>query len=354
MASGTPSRAGGEPGRPAELGLDLGVGATRRSGHRGDAIGAGEPGGDAAGRAGTERLGGEGDELTEADRLVVVLGVVDPTVASGTKAGCRVRSAGTAVAETVDVVHLVVGGPVRVLNGAGRLELISPGGGDKISGMDVRYSRQETALRESADQDLGAFAVTRAATGKLAEAIDGAFIPLAPEPAPPEWYLRAAILNLCVVGLRSSRACMSLIACGYEPEAQGLKRRVMEVCARIGAVLEDESGEHARLWLEGKPPSTPRKIAGKFTSLALFDLYSESAHVDGRRVLGWLAVPMPEVGPHHKGLITTPERRPAHAKVMLVELAHECRDLAVIMARSRGVGTDLTELDDEIVAARDR
>jgi hypothetical protein len=128
----------------------------------------------------------------------------------------------------------------------------------------------------------------------------------------------------------------------------------MEVWTRVGAVIGDESGQHAREWLEGRSPSTPRKLAAQFANLSLFDLYSQSDHADGRGVLNWIAVPLPELGEHHKGLVTRPERRPEVANAMLCELAHECRDLARVMATSRGMEIELAPLDAEIVAARGR
>lgn len=221
--------------------------------------------------------------------------------------------------------------------------------------IEEQFSRTEEELRHAADAELEPLSVARHATKALASAVNGTSIPVAPEPAPPDWYLRAAILNLCLIALRSARGCLVLIASGYEPEAQGLKRRVSEVYARMGAVVDDTSGQHARQWLEGAPPSTPRKITGKFGSLELFDLYSQSEHADARGITSWLAIPMPEIHEHHRGLIFVPHRRPEFANAMLVELAHEVRDLAQIMARSRGLSVpDLGILDAEIRAARER
>jgi hypothetical protein len=60
---------------------------------------------------------------------------------------------------------------------------------------------------------------------------------------------------------------VGVISFGYEPEAHGLKRRLSEASARLGAVINDPSGEHARQWLAGRGPSTPQRIVGKFGSL---------------------------------------------------------------------------------------
>jgi hypothetical protein len=42
------------------------------------------------------------------------------------------------------------------------------------------------------------------------------------------------------------------------------------------------------------------------------------------------------------------------ANAVLVELAHECRDLALIMATSRGMDLDLEEIDAQIIEMRNR
>jgi CubicO group peptidase (beta-lactamase class C family) len=120
-------------------------------------------------------------------------------------------------------------------------------------------------------------------------------------------------------------------------------------------VIADTSGQHARDWLEGNGPSTPRKVAAKFGHLGLFDMYSWSDHADARGIVSWLAVPQPEVHEHHKGLIVTPHRRPDFSNGMLVEIAMEVRDMAVVLARSRGgeIG-NVGDLDRDIDAARER
>src|SRR5512132_3963667 len=107
-----------------------------------------------------------------------------------------------------------------------------------VSEHDRELSEIEERMRSTADDKLEALVVARQAVDALANAVGGAVVEPASEPLPGEWYQRAAILNLGVIGVRSARGCMTLIASGYEPEAQGLKRRMSEVCARIGAVTD--------------------------------------------------------------------------------------------------------------------
>lgn len=224
-----------------------------------------------------------------------------------------------------------------------------------ITQMHEHYAAEESRLRAAAGDDLGAYPLAARATGMLGEIVARTTVATAPEPAPPNWYRRAAIFNLCVVALRAARSCMTLVASGYEPEALGPKRTLMEAYALVQAICADRSGDRARKWLEGTGPK-PRKVAGQYASLDLFDLYSQATHPDARGVGSWLAVPMPEVDEHHRGLIATPHRRPENANVLLVETANEVRDLAAVLHRATtGARLDgLDDLDAGLVAARKR
>lgn len=200
----------------------------------------------------------------------------------------------------------------------------------------AKFDERERSLAAVADEQLPALAVARTAAEALEHVLDGASVEAVEGPPPPNYYVRSAILLLSVLGLRTARALFTLVAAGYEPESHGLKRRLSEVHARAQAVVADESGQHARAWLEGKPVSTPRKVAGKFGSLELFDIYSASEHADARGVHWWLMAPNPGSGPETHGLIVPPHRRPAFANPLLTEVAGECRDLAHALATSRG------------------
>jgi hypothetical protein len=187
------------------------------------------------------------------------------------------------------------------------------------------------------------------ATATLAVVLEGTDVPFHPDPAPAEIQMKSAVLNLSALALRTARAAGVVICSGYEPEAQGLKRRLSEAYARLGAVVNDESGEHARRWIAGEGPSTPRKIAGKFGNLALFDLYSDSAHATMSGLLNWVAVAMPD---GRRAMPISPLREPAFADPMLVEIALECRDFAKIagVTFERDV-PGLDRLDAELLAA---
>jgi hypothetical protein len=213
-----------------------------------------------------------------------------------------------------------------------------------------RFDDYEQALAATATEQLPALAVASSATEALELALEGAHVEPVQEAASPSYFVRSAILLLSSIALRSARAIMLVVAAGYEPEAHGLKRRLSEVHARAQAVAADESGQHARDWLEGNGPSTPRKVAGKFGSLELFDIYSASEHADARSVHWWLMVPTDAT--EDRGIVVAPHRRPTFSNPLLTEVAMECRDMAHVLARTRGGRIEgLAELDRRIEEA---
>lgn len=214
------------------------------------------------------------------------------------------------------------------------------------------FDDAEASLRATARQDLPALAIARSATEALAVALDGAAVPPAGEPPPPAYYAASALLMLSTMGLRTARAALIVIASGYEPEAHGLKRRLSEIHARAQAVADDASGQHARQWLEGRGPSTPRKITAKYGSLDLFDTYSASEHADARGMHWWLTVPTEG---EQRGLLVQPHRRPRFSNAILTEIAMETRDLVAVLEVVRNGRVDgldtLTALIDQAIAA---
>jgi len=65
-----------------------------------------------------------------------------------------------------------------------------------------------------------------------------------------------AILMLSIRLLRAARAAMAVASVGWEVEARGVFRQVLEAHARLLEVTEDESDEAARRWLSGKPETS--------------------------------------------------------------------------------------------------
>jgi hypothetical protein len=130
------------------------------------------------------------------------------------------------------------------------------------------------------------------------------------------------------------RAAMVLASAGYEPETLAFKRLLTECHSRAHAVVAAESGEYARQWLQGRA-GKPAKVVEKFSGPeGLFDFLSQSAHADYRAVETWLAVSKPE---GNTQLMTLPERRPEVMNATLTVCASESYDIAVLLARERGV-----------------
>jgi hypothetical protein len=96
-----------------------------------------------------------------------------------------------------------------------------------------------------------------------------------------------AIMLLAVRLLRFSRASMAVAAAGWEIEARGLVRQVIEAHARLRQVAGDNTDATARQWLEGKPPTgigaAIRAAAPDLDPCAARDMYralSQDAHAD--------------------------------------------------------------------------
>lgn len=182
--------------------------------------------------------------------------------------------------------------------------------------------------------------------------LEGLDVPFHEAPVPIAIYLQSAVLNLGILSIRTARALRLVVSFGYEPEAHGLKRRLSEAHARVGAIVDDSSGEHARQWLTGKGPSTPQKVAGKFGSLGLFKVYSESTHATMTGLLTWVAVPMPD---GTRSMTFAPMRSCEFANALLTEAAFECRDLAMIVGKAFGRGVpELQQLDEDLRVAYER
>jgi hypothetical protein len=199
-----------------------------------------------------------------------------------------------------------------------------------------RFDDWERGLLRTSEKDLDAMALARSATEALVAALGGATVEARGDDASPGYFVRAALLLLSTMALRTARAALLVISAGYEPEAQGLKRRLSEIHVRAQAVTDDASGQHARDWLEGKGPSTPRKLAAKWGSLDVWEMYSTSEHADVRGLHWWLMVPMSGRKEGQHGLLVQPHRRPSFSNALLTEIAMECRDIANALATSRG------------------
>ncbi len=201
-------------------------------------------------------------------------------------------------------------------------------------------------MRASARDKLDMLGVFHRSTTTLGAVLEGLHVPLHTGPKNPMLDIKSAVLNLAVLALRAARAGGVLIRSGYEVEANAMLRRSGEAQARVRAVLTDASGQHAREWLAGKAPSTPRKIAGKHGNLEFFDAYSDMTHATMTSLRRFVAVALED---GRTMVPFAPLRNQQIANVMLLEFAIECRQFAMIVGDlfHREVRW-LTQLDEEL------
>jgi hypothetical protein len=137
---------------------------------------------------------------------------------------------------------------------------------------------------------------------------------------------RTAIAHLSTMMLRTSRACIRVIALGYVQEAVALKRRITEAAHRTEKVRADAGGEYARQWLDGKAPPASRKLARSVgQSQRQWDFYSRGAHADAR------ILPMQAEGQDQVLVLLTPNRDARAANAFLTEIAIEVTDQIAIV-----------------------
>jgi len=143
---------------------------------------------------------------------------------------------------------------------------------------------------------------------------------------------KMAIAHLSTIMLRTSRACIRVVALGYVQEAVSLKRRVTEAAHRTQKVRADASGEYARQWLEGKAqPATSKLARSVGQSARQWDFYSRGAHADAR------ILPTEPAGMEQVFVLLTPTRDAKAANAFLTEIAIEIADqIAAVAAELHG------------------
>ena len=142
------------------------------------------------------------------------------------------------------------------------------------------------------------------------------------EPGPAQ---QIAAMSLSTLMVRSARSGLVLISGGYVPESAAPIRRCVEANLRIGAVLEDPSGQQARAWLKGQPLGTVGKLAHKYGKTEDLKLLSIYAHSDVRGLAPLLTGP-----PHAKDHIDLrPNRDDPSAAPLLHAIAYECAFMCI-------------------------
>jgi len=154
---------------------------------------------------------------------------------------------------------------------------------------------------------------------------------------------QVAITSLSSIAIRACGSAMSLIACGYVPESAGPARRGLEAQLRARAILDDDSGQHARDWLS-RPMQGWKKLADRYQTANDLELFSIFAHADARSLMPLHAGP-----PRGKGkaevrevnIDLRPDRDDRIAGHMLYALAYEAVGMCATLVESFGVGFEI-------------
>jgi hypothetical protein len=155
-----------------------------------------------------------------------------------------------------------------------------------------------------------------------------------------------AVWFMAIIATRAVRACIAVMRVGYQEQAAGYARLLSELLGAAEKVVDDQSGEYAQQWLEGKT-KTGANLAGQ----QLYGLLSGPAHASVKGILDWLTIPR-EGGNHD--VVIGPERRAEAANATLVYVAGIARDIAARLAALRGVRLDLAQLDHDLTVGQDQ
>jgi hypothetical protein len=175
----------------------------------------------------------------------------------------------------------------------------------------------------------------------LVEVVQGIKIDAASENRSARGYRVHALWFMAIIALRALRAAMQALRSGYEDQSLGFQRLIDELHNRAQKVRADDSGDYARLWLEGRGVGKGAKLAGQ----EFWEFLSQPVHANARAVFDWIAVSQPDGSAK---IVIGPERRPEIANPALVYMASEARDLANILAIEAGINLDISNLDGRI------
>jgi hypothetical protein len=120
------------------------------------------------------------------------------------------------------------------------------------------------------------------ATEALARTMEPLSAPAASaDPPPPEYWIKAAVLNMAAIGVRSARAATIIVRYGYAPESLAALRALHESVAHIKWVLTNPQGDNARNWLmdERGRRTTGSRVARQSGSHVVFDALGKRVHV---------------------------------------------------------------------------
>jgi hypothetical protein len=200
---------------------------------------------------------------------------------------------------------------------------------------------REEALRQTAEEELPALALADEVSELLAEVIQSITIDASEQDPDAKAQRTHALWFMAIIALRALRATMQALRTGYEDQAIGYQRLIDELHNRSQKLAEDESGEYARQWLQGRGLGKGAKLAGQ----DFWEFMSGPVHANARAVLDWIAISQEDGSTQ---IVVGPERRPDVANPALVFMASEGRDIANLLAIENGSPRDIAILDAHI------
>lgn len=205
--------------------------------------------------------------------------------------------------------------------------------------------QRETEFAERADGELEALSLADEVSRLLAEIIQNVTIDATKDERGADDLRRHALWFMAIITFRALRAAMHMFAIGYEDQAVGFHRLIDEIHNRAMKINDDDSGDQARAWLEGKNFGKGAKLAGQ----EFWEFLSGPVHANVAAVHDWLAVTQPDDSAR---VTVGPERRPDMANPALTFISGEGRDIAHMLARRCDLHLDLKTLDARIHAAQ--
>jgi hypothetical protein len=205
--------------------------------------------------------------------------------------------------------------------------------------------QRENEFAERADGELEALSLADEVSRLLAEIIQNFTIDATKDERGADDLRRHALWFMAIITFRALRAAMHMFAIGYEDQAVGFHRLIDEIHNRAMKINDDDSGDQARAWLEGKNFGKGAKLAGQ----EFWEFLSGPVHANVAAVHDWLAVTQPDDSAR---VTVGPERRPEMANPALTFISGEGRDIAHMLARRCDLHLDLKTLDARIHAAQ--
>jgi hypothetical protein len=166
---------------------------------------------------------------------------------------------------------------------------------------------------------------------------------------------RAAVIGAGAIGVRSAGSALVLLSAGYGPEAASPLRRLLEAKLNVQAILDDETGEYAIRYLQGRSRGTS-KLAQKYGNVEEIDLLSVLTHADVRGLITL------HVGPPRRStemvestLSVMPFHKPRDAEFLLHAVAYECGLMCGGLVDAFGVGFEMPPwVGEQLVYMRDK